>query len=64
MRQIDELHEKGEMLKRRLSEQKELTESHELADIEFDLVRQLLVSFKDTVDEMTVEQKRAALVCL
>ena len=32
-----------------------------MADIEFDLLTQLLSSFKDTVDGMTVEQKRAAI---
>lgn len=61
MQQIDELHEKGEALKRRLAEWKELTASHVLADIEFDLLAQLLATFKDTVDGMTVEQKRAAI---
>ncbi|HEX2944808.1 MAG TPA: recombinase family protein [Clostridia bacterium] len=61
MKQIDEMHGKNGMLKRRLSELKEMTCSHELADFELDLIRQLLVSFKDTVDEMTVEQKRTAL---
>ena len=61
MQQIDELHEKGEALKRRLAELKELTSSHALADIEFDILAQLLASFKDTVDGMTVEQKRAAI---
>ncbi|MDE7171421.1 MAG: hypothetical protein K2O11_06025, partial [Oscillospiraceae bacterium] len=61
VKQIDELHDKGESLKRRLDELKELTSSHALADIEFDLLTQLLSSFKDTVDGMTVEQKRAAI---
>lgn len=61
VKQIDELHDKGEVLKRRLSELKELTSNHALADIEFDLLAQMLSSFKDTVDAMTVEQKRAAI---
>lgn len=61
MRQIDELHDKGEGLKRHLAELKELTASHTLADIEFDLLKQLLASFKERVDEMSVEEKRAAL---
>lgn len=61
MQQIDELHEKGEGLKRHLAELKELTSSHALADIEFDLLAQMLSTFKDTVDKMTVEQKRAAI---
>ena len=61
MRQIDELHDKGEGLKRHLAELKELTANHALADIEFDLLKQLLASFKDRVDEMSIEEKRAAL---
>ena len=61
IKQIDELHDKGEGLKRRLAELKELTASHALADIEFDLLAQMLASFKNTVDGMTVEQKRAAI---
>ena len=61
MQQIDELHAKGEGLKRHLAELKELTSSHALADIEFDLLAQMLSTFKDTVDKMTVEQKRAAI---
>lgn len=61
MQQIDELHQKGEALKRRLTELEELTSSHALSDIQFDLLAQMLAVFKDTVDEMTVEQKRAAI---
>ena len=44
-----------------MAELKELTSSHALADIEFDLLAQMLSTFKDTVDKMTVEQKRAAI---
>ena len=61
LKQIDELHDKGEGLKRRLAQWKELTAEHALADIEFELLAQLLASFKDTIDDMTVEQKRAAI---
>lgn len=61
VKQIDELHDKGETLKRHLDELKELTASHALADIEYDLLAQLLASFKDSVDGMTIEQKRAAI---
>lgn len=61
MKQIDRLHDKGEGLKRHLAELKALTSSHALADIEFDFLSQMLASFKDTVDGMTVEQKRAAI---
>ena len=61
MKQIDELHDKGETLKRRLSELKGLTANHVLADIEFDIIAQMLSSFNDTVGNMTVEQKRATI---
>lgn len=61
MNQIGELHDKSEGLKRHLAELKELTASHALADIEFDLLTQMLASFKDRVDDMSIEEKRAAL---
>lgn len=61
MKQIDELHSKEEGFKRHLSELKELTSNHALADIELNLLAQMLGSFKTTVDGMTVEQKRAAI---
>ncbi len=61
MQQIDELHQKGESLKRRLTDLEELTSSHALSDIEFDLLAQMLATFKNTVDKMTVEQKRTAI---
>ncbi len=61
MKQIDELHNKGELFKRRIKELESLTASHELSDIEFDIIRQVLASFKNTFDDMSVEQKRSAL---
>ena len=59
--QITELHHKGESLKRRLAELEELTNSNAWSEIEFDLLAWMLSSFKNTVDEMTIEQKRAAI---
>ena len=44
-----------------MAQLKELTSSHALTDIELDLMAQMLATFKDTVDAMTVEQKRAAI---
>jgi len=61
MQQIGEVHEKNEEQKQRLTELQNLTSSHALADIEFDLLAQLLSTFRDTVDRMTVEQKRRAI---
>lgn len=61
MEQIDELHNKGESLRRRLAELEELISSSTWSEIEFDLLAQMLATFKSTVDQMTVEQKRAAI---
>ena len=61
MEQIDELHNKGESLKRRLAELEELISSSTRSELEFDLLAQMLATFKSTVDQMTVEQKRAAI---
>jgi hypothetical protein len=59
--QIDELHEKGETLKKRLSELEAIIKQHDLADIEFDIIRQMLSSMGESIDSYTVEQKRAAI---
>ncbi|MCL2399801.1 MAG: recombinase family protein, partial [Defluviitaleaceae bacterium] len=61
VKQIDELHGKGEIIKSRITELESLTASHALSDIEFDIIRQMLSTFKDTLDDMSVEEKRAAL---
>lgn len=58
---IDELHSEGELLKSRIAELESLTASHALSNIEFDIIRQMLTTFRDTIDDMSVEQKRAAL---
>ncbi len=58
---IDELHSEGELLKSRIAELESLTASHTLSNIEFDIIRQMLTTFRDTIDDMSVEQKRAAL---
>jgi DNA repair exonuclease SbcCD ATPase subunit len=59
--QIDELHEKGEALKKRLSELEAVMKQHDLADIEFDIIRQTLASMGESIDQYSVEQKRAAI---
>jgi DNA invertase Pin-like site-specific DNA recombinase len=61
VKQIEEQHQKGELLKRRIEELEGVTAGHALSDIEFDVIRQMLSSFKDTLDHMGLEQKRAAL---
>lgn len=59
--QIEELHEKGEALRKRLTELEAILQQHDLADIEFDIIRQMLSSMGDSIDNYTVEQKRAAI---
>ena len=61
MEQIDELHEKDEGLKKRLAELEGIMQQHDLAEIEFDLIRQLLSNMGANIDEYSVEQKRAAI---
>lgn len=61
MDQIDELHEQGETMKKRLSELEALTKQHALTDIEFDLIRQVLTNVGESIEEYSVEQKRAAI---
>ena len=61
IRQIEQLHDKREMLNQRVLELEGLTKSHALSTIEFDIIRQMLFSFRDTLDDMNVEQKRSVL---
>ncbi len=61
LEQIDELHEKGEGLKKRLTELEAIMQQHDLAEIEFDLIRQLLSTMGENIEEYSVEQKRAAI---
>jgi hypothetical protein len=61
IKQIEEQHQKNELLKRRIEELEGVTAGHALSDIEFDIIRQMLSSFKETLDNMGLEQKRAAL---
>ena len=61
VKQIDELHGKSEAIKTRIVELESLTATHVLSDIEFDIIRQMLFSFKDNLDDMSVEEKRTAL---
>ena len=61
MDQIDELHEQGETMKKRLSELEALTKQHALTHIEFDLIRQVLTNVGESIEEYSVEQKRAAI---
>ena len=48
-------------LSSRILELESLTDEGVLAGMEFDLMRQLLTVFRDSVDDMTIPQKRAAI---
>ncbi|WP_394522233.1 recombinase family protein [Lacrimispora sp. JR3] len=64
VKQIEELHQKKETNCQRLAELEAAAVSKELSDLEFELVKQTLVSFQSTVDIMDVEQKRMAVRAL
>lgn len=61
VQQIDELHNTIEGLKQRLKELEAITQKHELDDIQFDIIRQLLSTFGENLADYSVEQKRAAI---
>ena len=61
MQQIDELHEKGEAYQKHLKELEFLVSEHQLANIEFDIIEQMISSFAKNIDDMVVDQKRAAI---
>ncbi len=60
-KRIEQLNADDQSLEKRIQKLEGLTAQHALSDIEFDLVRQLLTVFQDGIDEMTIEQKRAAI---
>jgi DNA invertase Pin-like site-specific DNA recombinase len=59
--QIDDLHQKRESLQKRLSELQAVSSRHELSAIEFDLMSQLYATLSSSIDDYTVEEKRAAI---
>ncbi len=61
MKEIDELHDKGEAYAKYLEELEFVASEHQLADIEFDIIQQMISSFAATLDDCSVEQKRAAI---
>jgi Site-specific recombinases, DNA invertase Pin homologs len=59
--QINELHERNEMLKNQIEDFVSLTKDHAISDIEFDVMKEMLKNFSTTFDSMSVEEKRIAL---
>lgn len=60
-KRIEQLNQEYLSLEPRIQALKGLTSQNVLNDMEFNLLCQLLTIFKDGIDEMTVEQKRAAI---
>ncbi len=60
-KRIEQLNQECIDIDSRIKELEGLTSQYALSDIEFDVLRQLLTVFKDGIDEMTIEQKRAAI---
>jgi len=60
-KRIEQLGQESRDVELRISELMGLVSQNRLADIEFDLMRQLVKVFKNGIDEMTVEQKRMAI---
>ena len=60
-KRIEQLGQQGTELDSRIRELEGITAQHTLSDIEFDIMRQLLSSFQNSIDEMSIEQKRAAI---
>ena len=58
---IEKLNEESLEIEKRIQELEGLTSQHTLSDVEFDIMRQLLTVFKENIDKMTLEQKRAAV---
>lgn len=60
-KRIESLSAESNALESRIQELIALTSQHAMSDIEFDVLRQLLAVFKENIDDMPLEQKRAAI---
>lgn len=60
-RRIDELGRQQEALQARITELEGLTAQNELSAEEFDILVQMLASFRTTIDLLSIEEKRAAI---
>ena len=61
LKRIEELTETNRVIENRIRELEGLTNANALADTEFDLLRQMLSVFRTSIDQMSVEEKRAAI---
>ena len=61
LKRIEELTETNREIENRIHELEGLTSANALSDGEFDLLRQMLSVFQTNIDEMSVEERRAAI---
>ena len=61
LKRIEELTQTNRDVENRIHELEGLTETNALSDMEFDLLRQMLSMFRTSIDEMSIEEKRAAI---
>ena len=60
-KRIEALTTESDALEVRIQELIALTSQHAMSDMEFDVLRQLLSVFQENIDDMPLEQKRAAI---
>lgn len=60
-KRIETLTAESDALETRIQELIALTSQHAMSDMEFDVLRQLLSVFQENIDDMPLEQKRAAI---
>ena len=60
-KRIESLTAESDALEVRIQELIALTSQHAMSDMEFDVLRQLLSVFQENIDDMPLEQKRAAI---
>ncbi len=61
LKRIEELSDTNRELRNHILELEGLVNANTLSDSEFDLLRQMLVVFRSVIDNMSVEEKRAAV---
>ena len=61
LKRIEDLTKTNQQIENRIHELKDLISANCLSGVEFDLLRQMLSVFRQNIDEMTIEEKRAAV---
>ena len=61
LKRIEELTQTNREIENRLHELEGLIGANALSDAEFDLLRQMLSMFRTSIDDMSIEEKRAAI---